>query len=61
MLEEYGTGELPASKKFVHEIKEAVGYEGWAVDLYIAFSRSLRFNIKSAMTVEHFKWSVPTL
>jgi hypothetical protein len=28
MLEEYGTGELPASKKFVHEIKEAVGYEG---------------------------------
>jgi hypothetical protein len=32
-----------------------------AVDLHIEFSRRLRFNIKCAVTAEHFKWSAPTL
>jgi hypothetical protein len=37
MLEEYDAGELPATKEMVHEIKEAIGYEGSSRSAYRIF------------------------
>lgn len=37
MLEEYDSDELPATKESVHEIKEAIGYEGSSRSAYRIF------------------------
>jgi hypothetical protein len=37
MVEEYDTGELPATKESVHEIKEATGHEGSSRSVYRIF------------------------